>query len=137
MTRRILLGYQLLTGFSDTGTGAMLILAPDFTLGLMGIHVPVDATPFVSFIGVFVLSVGLACLYVALLVGQGVGRERVEMVWLLTAITRSAVAIFIVQRVMAGTLEAAWLTVAISDGTCVLVQGIGLRKRWLAHAIAE
>jgi hypothetical protein len=137
MMRRLLLGYQLLTGISDTGTGAMLILAPEFTLGLMGIHAPHDALPFLSFIGAFVFSVGLACLYGALLIGQGCGRGRVEMVWLLTAITRGAVAIFVAQRVLAGTLEAGWLTVAISDGTCLVIQAIGLRKRWLAHAIPE
>jgi hypothetical protein len=137
MTRRLLLGYQLLTGVSETGTGAMLILAPEFTLGLMGVHVPPQAIPFLSFIGAFVYSVGLACCYGAWLICRASGRARMEMVWLLTAFTRSAVAIFVAERVMTGSLEAAWLTVAVCDGVCVLIQAVGLRRRWLAHAIAE
>ena len=32
MNRPILIGYQLLIGLSDTLTGALLILAPEFTL---------------------------------------------------------------------------------------------------------
>ena len=137
MNRRFLFGYQLITGFSDAGTGALLILAPEFTLGLMDIHVPSDAIPFVSFIGAFVFSVGLACLYGAWLAGRGEGRTRVEMIWLLTAFTRSAVAIFLAQRVIAGSLQAAWLTVAIPDGAFVLIQAVGLRMRWVARAITE
>jgi hypothetical protein len=31
-------------------------------------------------------------------------------------------------------LEAGWLSVAVTDGACVLIQAIGLRKGWLAHA---
>lgn len=137
MNPRFLLGYQLITGFSDAGTGALLIVAPEFTLRLMGIQVPSDAIPFISFIGAFVFSVGLACLYGASLAARGEGRTRVEMVWLLTAFTRSAVAIFLVQGVGAGTLGAAWLIVAIFDGAFALVQAIGLRMKWVAHAIAE
>lgn len=137
MTRRILLGYQLLTGASDTATGAMLILAPAFTLGLLRVHAPSDAMPFLSFIGAFVFSVGLSCFYGAVIVGLGFGRARIEMIWLLTAIIRSAVAIFITQSVLIGSLESAWLTVAVTDGAFALFQAIGMRKRWLAHAVSE
>jgi hypothetical protein len=57
----------------------------------------------------------------------------VEAVWLLTAITRASVAIFVVTQILAQTLEAGWLSVAISDSACVLIQAIGLRKGWLAN----
>jgi hypothetical protein len=56
------------------------------------------------------------------------------MVWLLTAFTRSGVAIFVVTQILTQTLETGWVTVALSDGACVLIQAIGLRKGWLAHA---
>lgn len=135
MNRRILFAYQLLTGTSDTVTGALLIVAPAFTLALMGLHAPSDALPFLSFIGAFVFSVGLACLYGAFLVWCAADRAKLEMVWLLTAFTRSAVAIFVLQQVMAGALEAGWLTVAISDGTFVIIQATGLRRGWLANAV--
>jgi hypothetical protein len=137
MNRRFLLGYQLIIGISDTVIGTLLIVAPEFTLDLTGIQVPSGAIPFVSFIGAFVFSVGFACLYGAWLTARDEGRARVEMIWLLTAITRTAVAIILAQRVMAGTLQAAWLIVAISDGAFTLIQAVGLRMMWVAHAIAE
>jgi hypothetical protein len=59
---------------------------------------------------------------------------KLEVIWLLTAITRASVAIFVAAQILAHTLEAGWLTVAISDGACVLIQAIGLRKGWLVYA---
>ena len=133
MNRPILLGYQLLIGLSDAVTGALLIIAPEFALRLMGLHAPSDALPFLSFIGAFVLSVGLACLYGAWVMVRRGSPCKVEAVWLLTAITRASVAIFVVTQILAQTLEAGWLSVAISDSACVLIQAIGLRKGWLAN----
>jgi hypothetical protein len=133
MKHPILLAYQLLTGLSDTSTGALLIAAPGLTLRLMRIHVPVDAAPFLSFIGAFVLAVGLSCLYGGWLVASAGRVSRLEAVWLLTAITRSSVAVFVVSGVLNGTLEAGWLTVAACDGACTLIQASGLRKGWLLH----
>jgi hypothetical protein len=134
MKRPILFGYQMLTGLSDTSTGMLLIVAPELTLRLMRLHVPSDAVPFLSFIGAFVLSVGLACLYGAYLASCGGCTSKLEVVWLLTAFTRGSVAVFVVSQVLAGTLEAGWLTVALSDGACVLIQAIGLRRGWLRNA---
>ena len=134
MKHPVLFGYQLLTGLSDSSTGALLIVAPTLTLRMMRLHVPADATPFLSFIGAFVLSVGLSCLYGAWLVYCADYVQRLEAVWLLTAITRSSVAIYVVSAVVAGSLEAGWLTVAVSDGAFALIQAVGLRKGWLANA---
>ena len=134
MNRRVLFAYQLLIGFSDTATGALLIVAPELTLRLMRLHAPSDALPYLSLIGAFVFSVGLACLYGAFLMRCQAEKARLEMVWLLTAFSRSAVAIFVFQQVISGALEAGWLTVAISDGTMVAIQAVGLRRGWLANA---
>jgi len=131
MNRSVLLVYQLLIGASDTATGALLLVAPELTLRLMRLHAPADALPYVSFIGAFVLSVGLACLYGAYLVTKG-SPGRLDVVWLLTALTRASVAIFVVGQILGGTLEAGWLTVAITDGACVLFQAAGLRQGWAA-----
>jgi hypothetical protein len=60
---RLLLAYQLLTGLSDGSTGLLLLFAPALTLHLMRLHVAADALPFLSYIGAFVLSVGIACIY--------------------------------------------------------------------------
>jgi hypothetical protein len=60
-------------------------------------------------------------------------RERLETVWLITAFVRAAVAIFVFQRVLGGALDPDWLTVAFTDGACVFLQGVGLRKGWLKY----
>ncbi len=133
MNRPILYLYQLLTGLSDSLTGALLIVAPGFTLRLMGLRTPADALPYISFIGAFVLSVGLACLYGALIVARRGSPCKMETIWLLTAITRASVAIIVLAQIATHTLEAGWLSVVIADGACVLIQSIGLRKGWLAH----
>ena len=129
----LLLAYQLVAGFSDTSTGALLIAAPVFTIRMMGLAVPQDATPFLSFIGAFVLAVGLSYLYGAMLVRRSGGLQRLEAVWLLTAIIRSSVAIFVLAAVLKGTLAPGWLSIAIFDGVCVLIQARGLRRGWLSH----
>src|SRR5664279_2412390 len=131
MKRRILLGYQLLTGLSDAATCILLIFSPALTLQLMRLNVPAGSLPFLSYIGAFVLSVGSACLYGAYLVIRENSVQKLEVVWLLTAITRALVTIFIVWKVTSGVLESGWLTVAISDGTFALIQIIGLLKSWL------
>lgn len=133
MNRSLLLGYQLLAGVSDTSTGALLIAAPIQAVGLMGLQVPEDSAPFISFIGAFVLAVGLSYLYGGLLVSRASGRSRLETVWLLTAIIRSSVAVFVLTQVLAGALQAGWLIIAGFDGACVFVQAVGLRKGWLLN----
>ncbi len=134
MNRLIILGYQLLTGVSDASTGVLLMIAPALALQLMHLRAPSDALIYVSFIGAFVLSVGLACLYGALLAYRRGYRSGLEIVWLLTAFTRAGVAIFVMEQVLVSALEAGWSLVAIFDGACVLIQAVGLRKGWLASA---
>ena len=129
MNRPVLLAYQLLIGISDTFTGALLIIAPEFTLRLMRLHVPDDALPFLSYIGAFVFAVGLCCLYGALVAFRG-SCSKLEVVWLLTALLRASVAIFVLDKILVGVLETGWLTVAVTDGVCVIIQAIGLRKGW-------
>jgi len=133
MNRLSLITYQTLIGLSDTLTGGMLIVAPELTLRLMGLHVAADSLVYLSFIGAFVFSVGLACLYGAVLMVQRGSPCKMEAVWLLTAITRASVAVFVVTQILAHTLEAGWLTVALTDGACVAIQVIGLRKCWLGN----
>ncbi len=132
MNRFILLAYQLLAGASDATTGSLLLIAPAFTLRLMQLHAPETAMVYLSFIGAFVFAVGLAYLYGAYLVACKGCRRRLEIVWLLTAFTRTSVAVFVISQVLVSALEAGWLTVALTDGTLVLIQAIGLRKGWLA-----
>jgi len=133
MNRSVLIGYQILIGLSDTATGALLIVVPEFTLRLMHIEAPADALPYLSFIGAFVLAVGLSCMYGAFVMVSDWCELKLQVVWLLTALMRASVAIFVVTQILAHTLQVGWITVALSDGACVLIQAIGLRKGWLAN----
>lgn len=133
MKRSVLLAYQWITGLSDTATGALLYLAPLLVLRLMGLHPPADAAPYIAYIGAFVFSVGLACLYGVFSLIRREDPARIETVWLLTALARAAVAIYLAQAIFTGQLEAPWISVVLFDGTCALFQAIGLHKGWLLH----
>ncbi len=109
----------------------------------MRVTAPVDALPYVSYIGAFVLSVGLACFYGAALARRTPQLEipklevsKIETVWLLTAITRASIAVFVTVQVLLAHLEPAWLSVAATDGCFALLQFTGLAKGWLNDAAA-
>ena len=129
--KQFLIAYQLLAGSSDTATGVLLVFTPAWTLKLMGVvhsSFPPAAT---SFIGIFVLSVGLAYLYAAKLPMNAANAPRWQTVWLLTALSRTLVAGFLFWQTITKQMESAWLTVAFTDGTLATVQSIGLAKGWL------
>jgi len=134
MRRPLLLAYQLVTGISDAATGILLCVAPAFTLRLMGVHAPADSLPYIGYIGAFVISVGLACLYGARILRLPYSAERIETVWLLTALSRAAVALYLLPEISIGNFSHGWLSVVLFDGTCALVQIIGLRRGWLRNA---
>jgi hypothetical protein len=73
-------------------------------------------------------------LYGAILAARAASAPKLEVVWLLTAISRGLVAMFVLTKILSGSLEPGWGTVAISDGLFALVQGIGLAKDWIADA---
>ena len=132
MSGSLLLAYQIFAGFCDASTGVLLLMAPALTLRLMLLRAPDDALIYVSFIGAFVLATGLTYLYGAFLLMREGCATKLEMLWLLTALTRACVAIFVIGQVFAGTLPMGWISVAAADGTCVLIQATGLRKGWLS-----
>lgn len=130
--RTLLSAYQLFLGASDTSTGLLLLAAPALTLHLMRLHPAAPVTlPYLAYIGAFVLSTGLACLYGAWLTNRPAFTPRLEVVWLLTAITRASVSLFVFTAVFSNTLETGWLTVALSDGLFAALQLIGLARHWL------
>jgi len=134
MKHSLLMAYQLATGLSDTATGILLCVAPAFALRMMGVHAPADALPYIGYIGAFVLSVGLACLYGARIARMPSCIERLETVWLLTALSRAAVAFYLLPEISIGNFGHAWLSVVFFDGACALIQVIGLRRGWLRNA---
>ena len=132
MKRSYLFVYQILTGLSDTSTGLLLLFAPELALRLMRVFVPTDALPYLSYIGAFVLSVGLACLYGAMLTRRILFAQKLEVVWLLTTITRGCVALFVVGKILSGGLAPGWLVVAVTDGLFAAIQAFGLWKGWFS-----
>lgn len=135
-SRRTVLLYQLFTALSDGATGLALLAAPAFTLAQMQVPAPPEALPYVRYLGAFVLSTGLACAYGAWATQR---RRPAELsaVWLLTAITRTLVALCVAAQIASGALDPHWATVAAFDGALALVQFLGLRRRWPANSLHE
>ena len=123
--------YQWLAGLCDVTTGALLIIVPGWTLKLMGVQHAPQPIGFAAFIGVFVLSVGLAYWYAAGCPPNSLNAPRWQAVWWLTAMSRSLVAAFLGWKILTGSMELAWLSVAVTDGVLATFQWIGLRAGWL------
>ena len=122
---QFLRGWSIAVGSMDAVTGLLLIFAPGLVLGLLGITPPsADSRVFLSWIGVFVTSVGLSY-------SMALGRRSCgETVWRFTALVRMLVAVFIAARIVEGSLAPAWAMVGISDGVVGMVQILILRKGW-------
>ena len=129
-TRNLLDLYQLAAGLSDTLTGLLLLAAPAWTLHLM--HVTQSATPavFNSFVGAFVLGVGLTYLVILVRKRQVTPAEW-ESQWRCTAIIRSCIALFLFAEIATTHMQPAWSLVALSDAALALIQWIGLHRGWL------
>ncbi len=118
--------WSFAVGSMDALTGLLLIVAPGLVLRLLGIDLPSsDALVFLSWIGVFVMGVGLSY-------GMALGncRGRGEAVWGFTALVRMLVAVFLVISISRGVLASVWGVVALSDGVVAVVQIVILRKGW-------
>ena len=127
--------YQGLAGLSDTTTGLLLLLVPAWTLQLMHVRQPPERAVFSSFIGTFVLGVGLSYLWVLLREARGVASvAEWQAQWRCTALIRTGVAVFLVTQIASARLEAAWITVAASDAALATIQWIGLSRGWLGSA---
>jgi hypothetical protein len=123
--------YQWLAGLCDVATGLLLVFTPGLCLSLMGVRQGPQPLEYAGFIGVFVLSVGLAYLYAAVEPLTAATAAHWQTVWWLTAWSRSLVAAFLTWKILAGGLEAAWVTVALTDGALAAFQWTGLRAGWL------
>ena len=123
--------FQWLAGSCDTATGVLLVFAPAWTLKLMGVQQFPQPVEFASFVGVFVLGVGLAYLSVARLPLNSKTAPRWQTVWSVTALIRFLVAGFLTWQILAGRMEKAWFAVAATDGALAAFQWTGLKCGWL------
>jgi hypothetical protein len=129
---RWLLVFQLLAGFCDVTTGVLLVFAPVWTLSLIGVRHPPQPIEFASFIGAFVMAVGSAYLYAARWPMIAANAPCWQSVWWFTAMSRTLVAGLLLWKILTGHLEAAWLTVALTDALLAIFQWIGLRMGFLS-----
>jgi hypothetical protein len=118
--------WSVAMGSMDALTGLLLVFAPGQVLRLLGIAPPVpEAVVFVSWIGVFVMAVGLS--YGFALGGR---HSRGETVWMFTSLVRMLVAAFLTVRILDGSLARQWALVALADGAVAVAQIAILRKGW-------
>ncbi len=118
--------WSVAVGSMDALTGLLLIFVPALVLQMLKIDPPsADAMVFISWIGVFVMSVGLS--YGLALGGR---RSRGEAVWMFTSLVRIMVAVFITAKILGGSRQMTWMLVAAADASVALVQVVILRKRW-------
>ena len=118
--------WSLGVGAMDAMTGLLLIIAPSFVLQLLFIPPPSsESLVFQSWIGVFVMSVGLS--YSWALSGR---RAAGETVWGFTALVRMLVALFLMIEITRGTLHPMWAIVAASDASVAIVQIVILWLGW-------
>jgi hypothetical protein len=123
--------WSVMVGGMDAFTGLLLIVTPATVLRLLRIEAPgEDTLVYLSWIGVFVLAVGLSY---GLALGKHRGRG--EAVWLFTALVRILVAVFIVTQITRKTMAPAWIVVALSDGIVATVQMVILRRNWWREAL--
>lgn len=117
--------WSVAVGSMDAVTGLLLVFVPGLVLGLLNIEPPTsDALVFLSWIGVFVTAVGLSY-------GMALGgRTRGETVWAFTALVRILVAVFLIVRILDGTLASSWALVGASDGIVGVLQIVILRLGW-------
>lgn len=123
--RKFLMAWSLAVGAMDAGTGVLLVFAPGFVTGLLGMAEPAgDASVFLSWMGVFITGVGLSY---ALVLG---GRHEGIAVWKITSLIRMMVAAFVSWKAATGELEPLWLLVAASDAAVAIIQLWILKLGW-------
>ena len=117
--------WSVAVGSMDAVTGLVLVIAPGWVLGMLGITRPsVDALVFLSWIGIFVMAVGLS--YGLALGKRGWG----EAAWMFTSLVRILVAVFLTVRILDDTMVEPWALVALTDFTVAIVQIAILRAGW-------
>jgi hypothetical protein len=123
--------WSVAVGSMDALAGLLLIFAPGQVLRALQIEAPsADTMVFLSWIGVFVMAVGLSY-------GLALGRHRGagEAVWMFTSLVRILVAVFLTIEITQANMAPAWAVVAFADGLVALVQMVILRKGWWREAV--
>ncbi|MCX6880686.1 MAG: hypothetical protein NTW21_43800 [Verrucomicrobia bacterium] len=123
--KKFVVGWSIAVGLMDVLTGVLLMADPALVLSTLGMApLSSDALVFLSWVGVFVTGVGLS--YAMALTD----RRRGRTVWMVTALMRALVAVFVAWRVADGSLVPMWAAVALTDAVVTVVQVGVLRSGW-------
>ena len=124
--------FQWAVGACDACTGILLVFAPLWTLQLMGMKNIPDPADIVSFVGVFVMAVGLSYFLVNAAEPKGW-----KMQWKITALVRLSVACFLSWKIFGQGWEMPWVTVLVTDLVIAAVQLAGLKQGWIGECQAK
>lgn len=120
--------YCRLAGSVDLTTGLLLLMAPAFTLRMMGTSAAVADEIWIRWVGVFVAAVGLAYWLPDLLHPAARRSDRRVAALEFTALVRLAVAAFVGWALASGRLEPAFASVLATDLGLGLLQIAMLRR---------
>lgn len=118
--------FQWAVGACDASTGLLLVLAPAWTLRLMGIGSLPEPADIISFVGIFVFAVGISYFLVS---ADDVAGWKMQ--WKVTALVRLLVAAFLLWKIFVVGWEVKWISVLLTDLIIALIQISGLKLRWL------
>jgi hypothetical protein len=118
-------------GLDESLTGLLLLVAPLWTLQLMGVQNLPTEPIYLRFIGAFVAGVGSAYLLPRLLPSPGLRRRR-RTVLEVTAWERLLVGLFALVAVLTGALSLPWWSVSLTDLGLAAFQ-LWLLRRFLSH----
>lgn len=124
--------YMWLIGAMDVCTGLLLLFLPVPTLRLMGLtDIPLQPI-FISWIGVFVFSIGCAYWLPFLERRSDVRRIQQIMSLKLTSLARFCVGVFVICAICMASLTPAWLLVGLVDLCCATFQLFLLQREVLS-----
>jgi Na+-driven multidrug efflux pump len=117
--------WSLVLGTMNLMAGLLLVFFPVLVLRFLKIEAPpTEGLVFVSWIGVFVMSVGVS--YVLAMGRRGHG----EAVWIFSSVVMVLTAVFLTARILGESMPGAWTLVAAACALVALVQIVLLRAGW-------
>ncbi len=120
--------YQCSVGGMDACTGFLLVFFPVWTLHLMGMTQIPEPADIISFVGIFVMAVGMSYFLV-----RDKDVAGWEMQWRVTGVMRGCVACFLTWKILGAGWEVRWATVLVTDIAIAVIQFTGLKKGWLGN----
>jgi hypothetical protein len=117
----MILSYQAITGLFQVALGALMVSFSGSFLA-SALSFPAASSPFVSVAGMFIFCLGLCALSGAYMELRQDCSQRLQIVWLLTALMHIGPAILIATEVGIGSMANGWLWIAALCGVCASIE---------------